>query len=53
MKPTSPNQNLPARATGARFGLKPRQIVMLLVALVFVAAKSYEGLHTYFAVLPA
>ncbi|MBO9536719.1 hypothetical protein [Herbaspirillum sp.] len=55
MKSTSQNQNLPARAADARpgLGLKPRQIVMLLVALVFVAAKSYEGLHTYFAVLPA
>ncbi|WP_343585807.1 hypothetical protein [Herbaspirillum sp.] len=55
MKPTSPNKKLPARASGASLGLglKPRQIVMLLVALVFVAAKSYEGLHTYFAALPA
>lgn len=57
MTPTPLDKTLSIQASPPgnrqKLGLKPRQIIMLLTALVFVAAKSYEGLHTYLSALPA
>ncbi|MFJ3047609.1 ZIP family metal transporter [Herbaspirillum chlorophenolicum] len=47
-----PSDAKPDLGDSLTLNLKPRQIVMLLVALVFLAIKSYESLHAYFIANP-
>lgn len=44
-----PSDAKPKLGDNLTLKLKPRQIAMLVVALAFLAAKSCESLHAYFA----
>ncbi|MFZ1180701.1 MAG: ZIP family metal transporter [Herbaspirillum sp.] len=53
MIPNPSRERLPVASTpGTPFRLRPRQIVMLTVGLIFVLVTSYESLHAFFLSYP-